>query len=104
MSPAHIVAVIASTAAGIHHQAKPPPDYAAWARVAQCESGGWRVLGAAYPNSLGISAVNWARFGGRPQPVGRVNMTGRIQAIRIADRLIRAYRIPIPDQQGCAAW
>lgn len=102
MTVARFVAVVIGTIAA--HHPKLPADYGAWSKVARCESGGWRVLGANYPNSLGISAVNWRAFGGRPQPVGRVNMTGRIQAIRIADRLIRAYRIPIPDQTGCAAW
>lgn len=100
-----VLLTIAAIAAGLHDDHKPPRDYQAWSKVARCESGGWRVLGANYPDPLGISAVNWVRFGGRPQPVGRVNMTGRIQAIRIADRFIHAYRISIPDQAGgCAAW
>ena len=102
MTVARFVAVVIGTIAA--HPPKLPADYAAWSKVAQCESGGWRVLGANYPNSLGISAANWRAFGGRPQPPGRVSMTGRITAIRIADRFIHAYRIPIPDQTGCAAW
>ena len=85
-----------------------PRDYAAWSRVANCESGGWRVLGYEYPDSLGINRTNYERFGGSPLPPtpGKswVPMTARIVQIRVADRLIRAYGAAIPDQYGCGAW
>jgi hypothetical protein len=100
MSAVRLLAVIVGTIANT----APPRDYPAWTRVAKCESGGWRVLGSSYPDPLGISRVNWIRFGGRPQPPGPVNMTGRIQAIRVADRMRTYYRVGIPDQTGCAAW
>lgn len=81
-----------------------PSDYHAWSRVAHCESGGWRVLGWSYPDSLGITRANYVRFGGVPLPPGPVPMAARLREIRVADRLIAHYHFPIPDQYGCAAW
>lgn len=81
---------------------KMPRDYAAWSKVAVCESGGWVVLGSAYPDSLGITATNFAAFGGRSQPAGPVPVAARVAQIRVADRLIHRYGIEIPDQHGCA--
>lgn len=81
-----------------------PHDYAAWSRVARCESGGWRVLGWSYPDSLGMTRVNYERFGGVPMRPGHVGLAGRLREIRVADRFIRHYGIGIPDQEGCAAW
>ncbi len=81
-----------------------PRDYGAWSRVAHCESGGWTVLGGAYPDSLGISAGNYERFGGVPLPPGPVAPATRILQIRVADRLLASYRAAIPDQYGCSAW
>lgn len=86
------------------HRAKLPGDYAAWTRVAKCESGGWRVLGSAYPDSLGITATNYEAFGGHPLRPGHVSLPQQVVQIRVADRLCARYRIPIPDQHGCAAW
>jgi hypothetical protein len=83
---------------------KLPHDYQAWSRVANCESGGWTVLGSAYPDSLGISRANYERFGGRPLAPGPVSRTARIAEVRVADRLVSSYRTAIPDQYGCAAW
>lgn len=81
-----------------------PRDYAAWTRVADCESGGWRVLGSAYPDSLGITRANYVAFGGRPLRPGMVSLRMRVREIRVADRLVAHYHIGIPDQGGCAAW
>lgn len=81
-----------------------PVDYGAWSRVASCESGGWRVLGYAYPDSLGISRANWLSFGGTPLPPGPVSRTQAIAEIRVADRLAAHYHAAIPDQYGCGAW
>lgn len=81
-----------------------PRDYKAWSRVARCESGGWRVLGYAYPDSLGITRSNYIRFGGGPLAPGRVTLAGRLAQIRAADRMLAAYGIPFPDQGGCSAW
>ena len=83
---------------------KLPTDYAQWSHVASCESGGWQVLGGAYPDSLGISRANFIAFGGRPLAPGRVSVTDRIMQIRTADRLIENYHTAVPDQYGCAAW
>jgi len=81
-----------------------PRDYLAWSRVAGCESGGWRVLGYAYPDSLGIDRANWLQFGGRPMPPGYVSPASRAMEIRVADRLVAYYHAAIPDQYGCASW
>ena len=81
-----------------------PRDYRAWSRVASCESGGWTVRGYAYPDSLGITRSNYERFGGRPLPPGPVSLASRIAQIRVADRLVAAYGVAIPDQGGCGAW
>lgn len=81
-----------------------PRDYQAWSRVAECESGGWRVLGYAYPDSLGITRANYLAFGGRPLPPGRVSLRVRVMEIRVADRLVAHYHIGVPDQEGCSAW
>ncbi|MDE3129826.1 MAG: hypothetical protein KGL16_01630 [Acidobacteriota bacterium] len=81
-----------------------PSDYPQWSRVASCESGGWQVLGGAFPDSLGISYANFVAFGGRPLPPGPVSTVDRIMQIRVADRLIASYHIAIPDAYGCGAW
>lgn len=81
-----------------------PRDYSAWSRVARCESGGWRVLGYAYPDSLGIDRINYLAFGGTPIKPGPVGLRLRLVEIRVADRLIRHYGVGIPDRSGCAAW
>jgi hypothetical protein len=83
---------------------KLPRDYQAWSRVADCESGGWTVLGSAYPDSLGISRANYERFGGRPLAPGPVSRAARIAQVRVADRLVADYGAAIPDQHGCGAW
>jgi Transglycosylase-like domain len=74
-----------------------PADYAEWSRVASCESGGWVVLGSAYPDSLGITAQNWANYGGTGD-------TSPAAQIAVADRMIASLGIGIPDQGECAAW
>lgn len=102
-----------------HHRRRVerPRDYIAWTRVAICESdGGWHVLGATYPDPLGISAANWSYFGARalghppaPQPyTGAAReepMRLRVQAIKVAREIRRETRAPMPDQDGhCASW
>jgi hypothetical protein len=88
----------------VAHKLVVPPDYAAWSHVASCESGGWQVLGSAYPDALGITRTNYTDYGGAPQPPGPVSMQERVVMIHVADRLIAAYHVGIPDQGGCAAW
>ena len=86
-------------------QPKLPRDYQAWSRVANCESGGWAVLGYSYPDSLGISRVNYQRFGGTPLTPGRpVTRAARIAQVHVADRLVASYGAAIPDQYGCGPW
>ncbi|MGH2873260.1 MAG: hypothetical protein ACRDL5_12460 [Solirubrobacteraceae bacterium] len=88
-----------------HPRVQPlPADYGAWSRVASCESGGWQVLGYAYPDSLGIDRANWLAFGGTPLPPGGVSRAAESAEIRVADRLTAHYHVAIPDQYGCAAW
>lgn len=109
-----LMPIAAASAAPRHPSAKPhrrfprtsalPADYGAWSRVASCESGGWRVLGYAYPDSLGISRANWLAFGGTPLSPGPVSAATRAMEIRVADRLIAHYQAAIPDQWGCTAW
>jgi hypothetical protein len=73
-----------------------PLDYVAWTKVAICEEGGWiGASGAAYPDSLGIKAANWYRFG------GGMDVSPAAQ-IAVADRLIAFYDVGVPDQHGCA--
>jgi hypothetical protein len=81
-----------------------PADYGAWTRVATCESGGWRVLGYSYPDSLGISRANWLAFGGTPLAPGSVSRDERVTEIHVADRLAARYHAEIPDQGGCGPW
>jgi hypothetical protein len=101
---AFLAAPTATTAAPPHH-IKLPADYAAWTRVANCESGGWRVLGPVYPDALGITRANLEQFRGQPQRVGPLGLADRISEIRAADRLIKHYAIAIPDQDGrCRSW
>jgi hypothetical protein len=93
-----------------HHRArhralpKLPRDYAQWSRVAGCETGGWRVLGYDYPDSLGINRTNFVAFGGTPLPPGPVSRNALIMQIHVADRLIARYGTSVPDQSGCGAW
>lgn len=71
-----------------------PEQYAAWTKVAVCEEGGWiGYAGPAYPDSLGISAVNWAAYGGTSDlsPNAQIIVAERIQSNP-------------PDANGCAAW
>lgn len=93
-----------ATAAPRINATKLPADYAAWTRVANCESGGWRVEGAAYPDSLGITRANYVDFGGEPQTVGSAARASIVAQIRVADRLVQHYHVGIPDQGGCASW
>jgi hypothetical protein len=103
LASAGILAAGASAAAR-HKPLMLPADYQAWSRVARCESGGWQVLGSAYPDSLGITRANYAASGGRALLPGPVSLVDRIAEIRAADRLVARYRVAIPDQRGCAAW
>lgn|GEM_PF-4843062 len=72
--------------------------YAAWTKVADCEAGGWYVLGTAFPDSLGISASNWYANGGGSD-------TSPSAQIAVAERFRASLGIGIPDQNGsCAGW
>ena len=74
--------------------------FAEWTRVAVCEEGGWiGYAGPAYPDSLGISAQNWAVYG------GGASLAPWAQ-IAVAQRLLAAAGMAgwVPDQTGCAAW
>jgi hypothetical protein len=83
---------------------KLPADYTTWSRVAGCETGGWRVLGYGYPDSLGIDRTNFIAFGGTPLPPGPVSRANQIMQIRVADKLTARYHIAAPDRYRCAAW
>ena len=78
--------------------AQPTDLYAAWTRVAVCEEGGWvGSSGSAYPDSLGIDAQNWYAYGGGSD-------VSPDAQIAVAERLIQANGMGIPDQSGCASW
>jgi hypothetical protein len=77
-----------------------PTAYAAWTRVAVCEEGGWiGASGSAYPDSLGISAVNYYANGGDGDmsPAAQIAVAQRIEA----SAGLAGY---VPDQSGCAPW
>jgi hypothetical protein len=77
-----------------------PTVFAQWSRVALCENGGWLPpRGAAYPDSLGISAANWRAYGGGDD-LAPANQIRVAQAIEAAAGLV-GY---VPDQHGCASW
>ena len=65
-----------------------------------CEEGGWiGASGPAYPDSLGISAHNWAAYGGGTDqsPAAQAAVAERIEA----GAGLAGY---VPDQGGCASW
>ena len=71
-----------------------------WDRVNTCENGGsWTPLGSRYPNGLGLTAENWAAFG------GGTDLSPSTQ-VAVAERFAAHYFYPgyIPDQQVCASW
>jgi hypothetical protein len=69
-------------------------ERANWSKVAICEEGGgWFYSGPAYPDSLGISAANWALYG------GTTDVSEDAQII-----VARRIQSNPPDQQFCAAW
>jgi hypothetical protein len=71
-----------------------PLEREQWSRVAVCEEGGWiGSSGAAYPDSLGISAQNWYGNGGTDD-------VSEDAQIIVAERI----QSDPPDQSGCAAW
>lgn len=77
-----------------------PTTLAEWTRVAVCEEGGWiGYAGAAYPDSLGISAQAWQEFGGGSDlsPAAQIAVAQRIEA----NAGLAGY---VPDQYGCASW
>lgn len=68
----------------------------AWSKVAQCEEGGWvGSSGYKFPDSLGISRVNWYGHGGTgdTSPRAQIIVARRIEGTTF-----------VPDQSGCAAW
>ena len=69
-----------------------------WDAVAVCEEGGWGRYGfPAYPDSLGITAANWAAWGGGTDlsPAAQAAVGARGEA---------SFGTPqfVPDQDGCA--
>jgi len=82
-----------------------PTLYAEWSRVAVCESGGWRVLGAAYPDSLGITAGNWYANGGGADvtPAAQIVVARRLVAY-LARLGLEPSASWVPDQSYCAPW
>lgn len=74
--------------------------YNAWYRVVTCENAGsWTPSGSLYPDGVGITAANWADFGGGSD-------VSPAAQIAVAQRFAAHYFYPgyVPDQNGCAAW
>jgi hypothetical protein len=79
-----------------------PTVYAAWSRVSVCEDGpgAWNPpRGAAYPDSLGISAANWRAHNGGDDlsPANQIRVAQEIEAAAGLGGFV-------PDQHGCASW
>ena len=72
-----------------------PYERIEWSRVSVCENGGsWIPQGSAYPDGLGISAMNWYRNGGGSD-------LSEDAQIMVAERI----QLDPPDQDGeCRAW
>ena len=72
-----------------------PYERVEWSRVNVCENGGsWIPQGSAYPDGLGISAVNWYGNGGGSD-------LSEDAQIMVAERI----QFNPPDQDGgCAPW
>ena len=80
-----------------------------WRKVAVCEEGGWvGSSGSLYPDSLGITADNWRKFGGGDDvsPAANVRVAQRIIASLIGWDVQGVVVYPgfVPDQHGCASW
>jgi hypothetical protein len=76
--------------------------YAEWARVNVCEEGGnWGYAGPAYPDGLGISAANWAEYGGGTD-LSEANQIRVAQDIEAAAG--QAGYVPDQPPDGCASW
>jgi hypothetical protein len=113
-----ILAAPAVASANSHRREHLPPHYAAWARVAQCEEGGWIAAQSWFPTSstdnggytvAGISGRNWLYYGLKvlgyipelPKP-GPVSLPTRILAARIGNRIEGGHYVP--DAYGCSSW
>lgn len=74
-----------------------PEQYAEWSAVNVCEEGGnWGYAGPEYPDGLGISAINWAAYGGTS------DLSPDAQII-VAENIEASAGTPgyVPDQGGC---
>jgi hypothetical protein len=62
-----------------------------------CENGapGWNPpQGSAFPDSIGLTAANWAQFG------GKADLDPSVQ-IQVGQAFLAYYGMAIPDQNGC---
>jgi len=76
---------------------------AKWEKVAQCEQGGnWHVRGPIYSGGLGITEVNWVKYGGLSL-FGALYLASPQQQVFIARKIQAAAGVPdyVPDQYGC---
>lgn len=74
-----------------------PEDFSAWSKVNVCEEGGnWYVRGSIYSGGLGISNVNWIKYGGEYFAASAADATPD-------EQIVIAMRIQAdpPDQTGC---
>ncbi len=64
-------------------------------RVSDCENGGsWVPLGPAYPDGVGLTAANWAQFGGTSD-------TSPAATAQVLAAFLAYYGMSWPDQHGC---
>lgn len=73
-------------------------ERAAWSKVNICEEGGnWHVSGSKFSGGLGISNVNWKKYGGE-------QFTHTAAVATPDEQIVVAMRIQHnpPDQNGCS--
>lgn len=74
-----------------------PAEFAAWSKVAVCETGGnWSAEGPIYSGGLGISNANWIIYGGE-QFAANAGLATSDEQIVVAMRI----QANPPDQDGC---
>lgn len=75
-----------------------PAEFAAWSKVAVCETGGnWSAEGPIYSGGLGIANTNWIAYGGGEFAPNAGQATPD-------EQIVVAMRIQTnpPDQNGCS--
>ena len=85
------------------YQLIPPTIISEWSKVAQCETGtNWVSKGPIYSGGLGITNINWIKFGGG-QFTSNASEALPIEQISIAIKIEQGAGLGnyVPDQYGC---